>query len=217
MLAKQTAVKGWDITSAQPVPPKERLRASRTPTPGAEEAQHRIDATPPGTAFAAKPAAVERWLQQEADVVDDDNPAELMERARQHFQRSILADASEQNSSGSCGSPAASESAVMTGGCTPPARWELKSKPSTIERWQREQAKFSESGNDMSQASQCLTALRIASALEHLDLFPSKSPSWCDSDVEDFDSGAMSPCDALARLAAPIAKGCTADWFVDGR
>ena len=163
-----------------------------------------------------KPAAVERWLQQEAEVVDDDDPAELMERARQHFKRSILSDASEQNLSGSSGSPAASESAVMTGlpgGCTPAARWELKSKPSTNERWLSQQAEFSESSDDdMSQASQCLT-LRVASELEHLDLFPSsgKSFAWCDSDVEDFDSGAMSPCDALARLAAPIAKGCTAD------
>jgi len=148
--------------------------------------------------------------------VDDDDPAELMDFARQHFKRSILADASEQNLSGSCRSPTASESAAMSGGCTPPA-WKLKSKPSTIQRWLREQAEFSESGDDVFHASQCLTALRIASALEHLDLFPSKSPSWCDSDVEDFDSGSMSPCDALARLAAPIAKGCTADWFVDGR
>jgi hypothetical protein len=140
------------------------------PTPRAEDAPQCTDdgwGPPPDTAFAAKPAAVERWSQREADVVDDD-PAELMERATQHFQRSILADASEQNLSGSCRSPTASESAAMSGGCTPPARWELKSKPSTIQRWLREQAEFSESGDDMSTASQCLTALRIECANEQL-------------------------------------------------
>ena len=133
--------------------------------------------------------------------MDDDNPAELMERATQHFQRSILSDASEQNLSGSCGSPTASESAVMTGlpgGCTPPARWELNSKPSTIERWQSQhaaEATFSESGDDdMSQASQCFAALRVASELEHLDLFPScgESLALCDS-AAAYSAGRTAP------------------------
>ena len=71
-------------------------------------------------------------------------------------------------------------------------------------RWLREQAEFSESGDDMRKASQCLTALHIECANEQLLLFPFKSTSWCDSGAEDFDSGAMlltaSPCDTLASL-----------------
>jgi hypothetical protein len=150
----------WTAERMDPFQPEDSAQGTApcqpyAPTPRAEEAQHRIDAILPDTAFAAKPATVERWSQQEAEVVDDDDPAELVERARQHFKRSILADASEQNLSGSSGSP--TPSAVMTGGCTPPARWELKSKPSTVERWLSQQAEFSESGDDdMSQASHVL-------------------------------------------------------------
>jgi hypothetical protein len=138
MLAKLTAVKGWETTRTvttrtvkgweitSEAIPAQGTAPCQPYAPGAQEAQHRIDAAPPDTASAAKPAAVERWSQQEAEVVnDDDDPAELMERARQHFKRNILADARddalEQNLSGSCGSPIASESAAMTGG-TPRAR-----------------------------------------------------------------------------------------------
>jgi hypothetical protein len=133
---------------------------------------------------------------------------ELMERAT----KCIRECPSEPNSS--CVSR--DHSGATTGGCTPIAGWVFATKPDAIERWLRQQAELA--GDDgMSTASHCITALRVESAVQHLLLHTSKSPSWCESDVEDFESGATTPGNELAHLASPIMQGCTADWIVDGR
>ncbi len=104
-----------DIERSLPRPRNGSVPAVRANTRGIGTAgAHRRSTARHRVRGKAKPAAVERWSQPEAEVVDDDDPAELMERARQHFKRSILADASEQNLSGSSGSP--TPSAVMTAG-----------------------------------------------------------------------------------------------------